>query len=272
MASDPGTPGWPNEDYACSGPGAAVLLDGATTTPRGADTGCQHGVAWYARTLGTDLLAAITAEPRIPLTSALAAAIAQVRDRHSGLCDLASRATPAATVTAVRAEPGGVGYLALSDSSVAADFGNGRPPHVITDQHRAAAADPDAARRATVGTLPRAGLRGVALLSDGATRITDPYRLLTWPAVIDVIRDHGPATLISQVRAAEDTDPHCRRWPRGKPRGLMVSRFRRGWGTPTAGRHGRGLTARALYGHVPFTLPSHAASGGASSARDAQAT
>ena len=45
------------------------------------------------------------------------------------------------------------------------------------------------------------------------------------------------------------------------------------WGTPTAGRHGRGLTARALYGHVvPFTLPSHAASGGASSAPDAQAT
>jgi hypothetical protein len=73
MASDPGTPGWPNEDYACAGPGAAVLLDGATTTPRGANTGCRHGVAWYARTLATDLLAAITAEPRIPLARALAA-------------------------------------------------------------------------------------------------------------------------------------------------------------------------------------------------------
>jgi hypothetical protein len=35
-----------------------------------------------------------------------------------------------------------------------ADFGNGRPPQVITDRHRAAAADPDAAHRATVGTLP----------------------------------------------------------------------------------------------------------------------
>jgi hypothetical protein len=53
--------------------------------------------------------------------SALAAAIGQVRDRHSGTCDLASRATPAATVTAVRAEPGGVGYLALSDSSIVAE-------------------------------------------------------------------------------------------------------------------------------------------------------
>jgi hypothetical protein len=216
MASDPGTPGWPNEDYACVGPGAAVLLDGATTFPPGTDTGCRHGVAWYARTLATDLLAAITAEPRIPLASALAAAIAQVRDRHSGTCDLSVRATPAATVTAVRAGPGGIGYLALSDSSIAADFGHGRPPQVITDRHRAAAADPGAARHATVGTLSRADLRGVALLSDGATRITDLYQVLTWPDVIDVIRDQGPAALISQVRAAEDGDSACERWPRDK--------------------------------------------------------
>ena len=158
MASDPGTPGWPNEDYACIGPGAAVLLDGATTFPPGADIGCQHGVAWYARTLGTDLLAAITAEPRIPLASALAAAIAQVRDRHSGTCDLSVRATPAATVTAVRAEPGGLGYLALSDSSIVADFGDARPPHVITDRHRHAAADPDARQRAVSGELPEGTL------------------------------------------------------------------------------------------------------------------
>jgi hypothetical protein len=33
LATDPGTPGWPNEDFAAVGPGAAVLLDGATTVP-----------------------------------------------------------------------------------------------------------------------------------------------------------------------------------------------------------------------------------------------
>jgi hypothetical protein len=218
MATDPGTPGWPNEDYACVGPGAAVLLDGCTTTPRGTDTGCVHGVAWYARTLGTDLLAAITAEPRVPLASALEAAIGQVRDRHAGSCDLSLRATPAATVTAVRAGPEGLSYLALSDSSVAADFGDGRPPQVITDRHRAAAADPGAAGAATTGTLPYAGLRGVVLLSDGATRISDLYHQLSWPAIIDVIREHGPAALIRQVRAAEDADPDCERWPRHKAR------------------------------------------------------
>jgi hypothetical protein len=218
MATDPGTPGWPNEDYACAGPAAAVLLDGCTTTPKGTDTGCSHGVAWYARTLGTGLLAAITADPEIGLTTALRAAITQVRDRHAGTCDLSLRATPAATVTAVRAEPEGISYLALSDSSVAADFGDGRPPLVITDRHRAASADPAAADAATTGTLPRAGLRGVALLSDGATRIDEVYHQLGWPDMIDIIRENGPAELIRQVRAAEDTDPDRRRWPRYKAR------------------------------------------------------
>jgi hypothetical protein len=218
MATDPGTPGWPNEDYACVGPEAAVLLDGCTTFPPGADTGCVHGVAWYARTLGTDLLAAITAEPRIPLAPALRAAIGQVRDRHAGTCDLSLQATPAATVTAVRAEPEGLSYLALSDSSIAADLDEGRPPQVITDRHRAAAAEPAAAGTATTGMLPYAGLRGVALLSDGATRITDLYHQIGWPAMIDIVREHGPAALIRQVRTAEDADPDCERWPRHKPR------------------------------------------------------
>jgi hypothetical protein len=216
MASDPGTPGWPNEDYACIGPGAAVLLDGCTTFPPGSDTGCVHGVAWYSRSLGTELLAAITGEPKVPLAEALAGAIEQVRDRHAGTCDLSLRHTPAATVTAVRAQPDGFAYLALSDSSVVADFGDGRPPLVITDRHRAAAADPAAASVAVTGTIPRAGLRGVALLSDGATRITDTYHVLTWPDVIDVVRDQGPDALIRQVRATEDADPDGERWPRGK--------------------------------------------------------
>jgi hypothetical protein len=230
LATDPGTPGWPNEDFAAIAPGAAVLLDGCTTVPRDADTGCVHGVAWYARTLGTDLLAAITAQPPVPLVEALAAAIGQVVDRHKSTCDLAVRHTPAATVLAVRAEPGGIGYLALSDSSIVADFGEGGVL-VITDDHRAARTDPDAALQATTGTVPLAGLRGVALLSDGATRITDRYFQLDWPGLMQVIRDHGPAALIAQVRAAEDGDPAGQRWPRHKLRDDVTALY---WHLPPA--------------------------------------
>ena len=75
LATDPGTPGLAERGLRGAAAGAAVLLDGCTTVPRGADIGCRHGVAWYARTLGTDLLAAITAEPPVPLADALAAAI-----------------------------------------------------------------------------------------------------------------------------------------------------------------------------------------------------
>jgi Protein phosphatase 2C len=218
LATDPGTPGWPNEDFAAVAPGAAVLLDGATTNPRSADTGCVHGVAWFARTLGTTFLALLTAGPATPLSQALAEAISDVRARHEGTCDLSHRATPAATVTAVRAAGDGIDYLALSDSSVAADPAGDGPPVIITDTHPAASASPDAARLARTGTLPRAGLRGVALLSDGATRITDRYGVLSWAATIGVVREDGPAGLIRRVRAAEDGDPDGARWPRRKIR------------------------------------------------------
>jgi len=218
LATDPGTAGWPNEDFAAIGPGAAVLLDGATSRT-GADIGCVHGVAWYARVLGTTLLAAIVAEPRVPLARALTGAIGEVRARHEGSCDLSNPDSPAATVTAVRAAAGGVEYLVLSDSSIVADYGDEVPPLVITGAAwPAAGASPAAAAAAATGTLPLAGLRGIALLSDGATRITDTYGLLGWPAVIAVVRDDGPGELIRQVRAAEAGDSGRVRWPRFKAR------------------------------------------------------
>ncbi len=137
-----------------------------------------------------------------------------MRTRHDGTCDLSNPATPAATVTAVRASPAGFDLLALSDSVIAADYADGRPPLVIIDDHPR----PARPRRGRTPTVPGAGLRGIALLSDGATRMTDGYGLLDWPAFLAVIRDHAPADLIRQVRAAEDSDPGCTRWPRSKAR------------------------------------------------------
>ena len=218
LATEPGTPGWPNEDFAAVAPGAAVLLDGCTTWPRGTVTGCVHGVAWYARTLGGAFLGGITADPPAPLADSLSIAITKVRNQHEDICDLDNPATPAATVTAARVTAAGIDLLALSDSVIMADYGDDRPPLVITDTHRAASASADAADRAHTATLPSTGLRGIALLSDGATRITDKYDLLSWSAMLAVIRDEGPAQLIRHVRAAEDSDPGCTRWRRSKAR------------------------------------------------------
>jgi len=217
IATDPGSPGRPNEDFAAAAPGAAVLLDGATS-PADVDTGCIHGVAWYAQTLGTALLAGITAVPHVPLQQALAAAASDVRALHEHTCDLTKRKTPGATVTAVRAEPGGISYLALSDSSIAADYGDGRPPRIITDSHWAIRANPQVAMAARIGVLTRAGLRGIALLSDGATRLVDCYDLIGWPEMLDIIRDDGPGGVVSRVREAEAGDPDGARWPRRKIR------------------------------------------------------
>ena len=219
LATDPGSPQWANEDFAAVAAGTAVLLDGCTTrAPREQDTGCVHGVAWFARTLGTTFLGLLTAVPAVPLADALATAIGDVRARHADTCDLTSPITPAATVTAVRAVGDGLEYLALSDSSIAADPGGDAPPLVISNRHKPASSSPDAAWLAQTGTLPRDGLRGVALLSDGATRITDLFGLLSWEATVGVARDLGSAELIRQVRAAEDSDPDGARWPRGKSR------------------------------------------------------
>jgi hypothetical protein len=216
MATDPGTPGWPNEDFTAATPGAAVLLDGATTVPRDADTGCRHGVAWYSRTLGTTLLAAISSDRSLPLTEALGESIGQVAGLHQDTCDLAHPRTPAATVVAVRADRAGFSYLVLSDSSFAADLGDGRAPLVVTGDQVPAKASPAVAAAAVTGSVARSGVRGVALLSDGATRIIDLYRLLCWPEVMDVIRGEGPAALIGQVRSAERDDADGSRWPRAK--------------------------------------------------------
>ena len=222
LASDAGTPGWPNEDFAAVAPGVAVLLDGVTQVPRAAGSGCVHGVAWYARSLGTALLAGILAGPGTPLTDALAAAIGQVRGWHADSCDLSNPRTPSATVAALRRGGDGIEYLALSDSTVAADRADGREPMIITDErragrHRVAAASPEAAANSLTGVFPLAGLRGVALLSDGAARLADQYGLRSWPAMVALLREAGPDELIRLVRAAEASDADCSRWPRGKP-------------------------------------------------------
>lgn len=117
LASAPGAAGVANEDFAAATATAAVLLDGATTPP-GYETGCIHGVAWFARTLGALLLAATSDLASGSLTDCLRGAISQVRELHGGACDLAHPGTPTATVIAIRATEENLEHLVLADSSL----------------------------------------------------------------------------------------------------------------------------------------------------------
>lgn len=66
------------------------------------------------------------------------------------------------------------------------------------------------------GTLPSRSLHRAALLSDGASRLVDPFQLATWEELLALLDESGPDELLRQVRAAEAVDPEGRQWPRTK--------------------------------------------------------
>ena len=132
LATQAARPDAANEDFAAVSPSAAVLLDGAGI-PRGLESGCVHGVAWFARTLGTTLLAE-TADPAgRPLADCLARAIDRVRLLHEGACDLAHPGSPTATVVALRVLADQLEYLVLADSSLVLTSTSGTT-EVVTDR------------------------------------------------------------------------------------------------------------------------------------------
>jgi hypothetical protein len=81
-----------------------------------------------------------------------------------------------------------------------------------------ASGDPNAATEAVTGIIPIRGLRAVALLSDGASRLVDRFHLVSWADVAKLLEESGPSELIRRVRGVEDGDPTGQRWPRTKAR------------------------------------------------------
>lgn len=79
-----------------------------------------------------------------------------------------------------------------------------------------AAADPAVAERAVTGTTPRADVRALLALTDGATRWTETFRLGDWPELVALVRKEGTGALIARVREAERADPRRTAYPRGK--------------------------------------------------------
>ena len=243
MASSPGHPGRPNEDFVGAVPGAVVLLDGAGI-PDTEDI-CHHGVAWHSHTLGASLLARLATDGVTDLVAVLADSIDHVAGLHRHSCDIADPSSPQSTVAIIRFAEDRADFLVLADSYVVLDAADSEP-QVVTDPRELAVRgectaplrgliagtpdyenvlpgvidalrarrnqpsgywiakdDPEAALQAVTGSRPLDGLIGAALLSNGASRIVDPYRLAEWPAAVELLRTSGPVEVIRRVRDAE---------------------------------------------------------------------
>ncbi len=231
IATAPGRPDRPNEDFAAATATVAVLLDGVSA-PTDLDDGCSHGVAWHTRRLGSLLLAGLDAgaAPR----DALAEAVTAVSSLHEGTCDLGVRETPSATVVAVRVGADRLEYLVLSDSVLLTEgdggvrliadtrlddlrprVGDVRAWRNVPGGFWTAGADPRAAEEAVVGTAP---LGPFLAMTDGASRAVEVFGDLSWEGAFDLVRHRGPGSLVRRVRELEAADPTRQRFPRGKVR------------------------------------------------------
>lgn len=225
------TPGRPNEDYLVAGPSWIALLDGATA-PVGVESGCIHDVSWLVHRLAGELASELAVDVGVPLADLLADAIRATVGAHADTCDLSNPASPSSTVVIARLRDCQMDYLSLADSSLLLDVGD-EVRHVVDDRtaHLAdysvagvqavrntpgtpehpsfwvASTVPEAAYMAVAGSVPAAEVTRGALLTDGAARWVDRFHLGEWSDLLDVLTDRGgPAELIRQVRAAEDTE------------------------------------------------------------------
>ncbi|MET9351253.1 MULTISPECIES: protein phosphatase 2C domain-containing protein [Streptomyces] len=254
-ASSSACPGRTNEDFATWDDRVVVVVDGAGM-PDSLTPPCIHGVAWFARTLGTALR--IAAGGRGTLRDALAEAIESTADAHRGTCSVDDPMSPSATLAALRVRNDVLEWLVLGDCTLVLDRGGAveaisdarlatvarseraamksAPPGSVERQllhaclvqaeralrnrpggYWVAAADPGAAGAALTGSNPTSAATRAALLTDGAARLVTGFGLATWPTCLDILEREGPGGLIGRVRDAEYADPNLSRWPRSKP-------------------------------------------------------
>ena len=251
IATLPGSAEKPNEDFACANPTTAVVVDGLTART---DTGCNHGTAWFAEHLAqgvlrfgrsnpaealrsaiasTASLHADTCDLSDPATPCAAVAIVQIGDdgrlRHLVLGDV-SIALAGHDGTRVVSD-GRVDGTARAQRAEATRLphGSDAKSDALTRMKRVeiearnrpggywvAGADATAVDHAVTGEVPMTDVHRVALLSDGAARAVDLFRLTDWPGVIELLSESGPQALVARVRAAERSDEVATRWPRNK--------------------------------------------------------
>lgn len=251
-ASQAGMAGKANEDWLYADQNLIVVLDGATART---DTGCIHGVSWYAERLGS-ALQEFSADRGRSLQAALRDSIQRVASFHSE-CDLTHPGSPSAAVGIVRLGES-LEYLVLGDVSLA--IANGEAISVVTDPRVSATAraareeadrhligtpekqaallrmkagelaaknheggywiatsEPSGVEHALTGAVPLAGIRDVAVLTDGSARLVDLFADTDWAGVFAALRSgQGPTALIERTRELEDSDPVGQQWPRNK--------------------------------------------------------
>jgi hypothetical protein len=211
-----------NEDFVLAGPGFGLVLDGAT--PSGLPTGCVHDVPWFVARLGVQLAQFLVTHPREPLPEILRQAILRTRDLHPE-CDLGNPESPASTVALFRADPVAdrLDCLVLADSPVVVrradrridlvednriDHLPGYDPASVSALRNApdgfwvASTNPEAAEQAVTATFPLAGVREVAAMSDGVSRLVERFGW-TWTELLDALVGDGPAHAVTAVRKAE---------------------------------------------------------------------
>ncbi|MEU1367294.1 protein phosphatase 2C domain-containing protein [Streptomyces sp. NPDC005803] len=244
LATAAGAAGRPNEDWAAtvlpaSGQGGGLVVLDGVTPPRG-DDGCAHGVAWFTARLGGSLVELSGSRRDLPLREILAESIRRTADAHRSSCDLSHVRTPQATVVLARWDESEVEHLVLSDSVLLFESPDGAvrallddrldrlPPGSLASEASAdavrnkeggfftAAADPAVADRAVTGRTPRAEVRAVAAMTDGASRWTEVFGEGDWADCLGVLHKEGPQGLIDRVRTLEGADTDRTYLRRGK--------------------------------------------------------
>ncbi|WP_327114763.1 protein phosphatase 2C domain-containing protein [Streptomyces sp. NBC_01341] len=245
LATGPGSPERPNEDWvsvaapAAGLGGTLALLDGVT--PPRHDDGCVHSVPWFTARLGGALVELSASRRDLTLAEILALSIRRTADVHRSECDLSHPRTPQATVVLARWDDRRVEHLVLSDSALLLEAPDGSvrpllddrldrlPPGSLASEEIAdarvrnkeggfftAAADPGVASRAVTGETPRAEVRALAAMTDGASRWTETFREGDWAATLGLLRKDGPQGLIDRVRELERADTERVHLRRGK--------------------------------------------------------
>lgn len=221
----------PTEDRVVITADTVVVLDGATEQREGLPSG-----GWYSRRLAEQLETRLRTDSDTDLTTLLSASIRAVAEEQN----LVPRHSPSSTVAMVRWGSEHVEALVLADSPVVAFTAHG--PDVLLDDRldrlrkrgalrtRAdvdrlrnseggfwvAEAMPEAATRALRRRWSLAETEAVVLATDGVSVGIDTYRVLDWPDVLRLSREHGADAVLDVVRQAEVDDADCRRWPRSK--------------------------------------------------------